>query len=58
MFAIEVNNLSKTFRIKQKDKGIKGSIKSIFKPKYNEKKAVNNVSYIYDIYSYTCIYSI
>lgn len=45
MFAIEVNNLSKTFKVKQKDKGIKGSIKSIFKPIYKEKKAVNNVSF-------------
>lgn len=45
MFAIEVNNLSKTFKVKQKDKGIKGSLKSIFKPKYKEKKAVNNISF-------------
>lgn len=45
MFAIEVNNLSKTFKVKQKDKGIKGSLKSIFKPKYKDKKAVNNISF-------------
>ncbi len=45
MHIIEVKNLSKTFKIKQKDKGIKGSIKSIFKPKYKEKKAVNNISF-------------
>ena len=45
MTIIEVKNLSKTFKIKQKDKGIKGSIKSIFKPKYKEKKAVNNISF-------------
>lgn len=45
MFAIEVNNLSKTFKVKQKDKGIKGSLKSIFKPRYKEKKAVNNISF-------------
>ena len=45
MHIIEVKNLSKTFRIKQKEKGIKGSIKSIFKPKYKEKKAVNNISF-------------
>ncbi len=45
---IEVKNLSKTFRIKQKEKGIKGSIKSIFKPKYKEKKAVNNISFNID----------
>lgn len=45
MFAIEVNNLSKIFKVKQKDKGIKGSLKSIFKPRYKEKKAVNNISF-------------
>lgn len=45
MFAIEVNNLSKTFKAKQKDKGIKGSLKSIFKPRYKEKKAINNISF-------------
>ncbi len=45
MSIIEVKNLSKTFKVKQKEKGIKGSIKSIFKPKYKEKKAVNNISF-------------
>ncbi len=42
---IEVKKLSKTFRVKLKEKGIKGSIKSIFKPKYKIVKAVNNVSF-------------
>ncbi len=42
---IEVKKLSKTFRVKLKEKGIKGSIKSIFKPKYKVVKAVNNVSF-------------
>ena len=45
MNAIEVKNLSKTFKTKIKDKGLKGSIKSIFKPKYKEKKAVNEVNF-------------
>lgn len=45
MSIIEVKNLSKTFKVKEKDKGIKGSIKSIFKPKYKNKKAVNNISF-------------
>ena len=31
MKAIEVKDLSKTFKVKLKDKGLKGSIKSIFK---------------------------
>ncbi len=48
MSIIEVKNLSKTFKVKEKDKGIKGSIKSIFKPKYNNKKAVNNISFQVD----------
>ena len=44
MNIIEVKNLSKTFRIKVKEKGFKGSLKSIFKPKYKTKKAVSNLS--------------
>lgn len=42
---IEVSNLRKTFKVKQKEAGFKGSIKSIFKPKYQEIKAVNNISF-------------
>ena len=34
MAIIEVKNLSKTFKVKLKEKGLKGSLKSIFKPKY------------------------
>ena len=45
MNAIEVKNLSKTFKVKIKEKGIKGSIKAIFKPKYNEKKAVHKINF-------------
>ena len=40
MKAIEVKKLSKTFKSK-----LKGSIKAIFKPKYQEKKAVNKISF-------------
>ena len=43
--AIEVKKLSKTFKVKLKEKGFKGSLKSIFKPKYKTVKAVNNVSF-------------
>ena len=42
---IEVNKLSKTFKVKLKEKGLKGSIKSIFKPKYKTIKAVKNISF-------------
>lgn len=45
MNIIEVKNLSKTFKIKVKEKGLKGSIKSIFKPKYKTTKAVDKVSF-------------
>lgn len=45
MNAIEVKNLTKTFKVKQKEKGIKGSIKSIFKPKYKVKRAVDNIDF-------------
>lgn len=41
---IEIKHLSKTFKIKKKEKGFKGSLKSIIKPKYRLKKAVNNIN--------------
>ena len=34
MKVIEVKKLSKTFRVKLKEKGLKGSFKSIVHPKY------------------------
>ncbi len=45
MSIIEVKNLSKTFEVKLKEKGLKGSLKSIFKPKYKTIKAVKNISF-------------
>ena len=45
MTIIKVKNLSKTFKIKLKEKGIKGSLKSIIKPKYKSIKAVKNVNF-------------
>lgn len=41
---IEIKKLSKTFKIKEKEKGFVGSLKSIIKPKYKVKKAVNNLN--------------
>lgn len=41
---IEIKHLSKTFKIREKEKGFRGSLKSIFKPKYKMKKAVNNIN--------------
>lgn len=36
MQAIKVENLSKTFRVKRKEKGMKGSIKAILHPQTQE----------------------
>lgn len=44
-FAIVARKLNKVFKVKVKEKGFKGSIKSIFKPKYKTIKAVNNISF-------------
>lgn len=45
MNIIEVKNLNKQFKIKEKEKGIKGSLKSIIKPSYKTINAVNNISF-------------
>ena len=45
MQAIRVENLSKTFRVKKKEKGMAGSIKAILHPKTEEIQAVNGVSF-------------
>lgn len=45
MAVINVEKLSKEFKVKVKEKGFKGSIKSIIKPKYNIIKAVKNISF-------------
>ncbi len=45
MGIIEVKKLSKTFKVKIKEKGLKGSIKSIIKPKYKTISAVNDVNF-------------
>lgn len=45
MKVIEVKKLSKTFKVKLKEKGLKGSLKSIIKPKYKTVKAVKNISF-------------
>lgn len=45
MKIIEVKNLKKIFKVKEKEKGIKGSLKSIVKPKYKKIEAVDNISF-------------
>ena len=43
MAVITVEKLSKNFKVKVKEKGLKGSLKSLVKPKYNIIKG-NNMS--------------
>jgi len=43
--AIVVKNLKKDFKIKLKEKGLKGSFKNIFKSKFKTVNAVNDVSF-------------
>ena len=45
MAVIKVEKLSKNFKVKTKEKGFKGSLKSIIKPKYKIVKAVKNISF-------------
>lgn len=45
MNIIEVEKLKKHFKVKVKENGIKGSFKSIIKPKYKTINAVDNISF-------------
>lgn len=45
MKIIEVKNLNKKFKIKEKEKGLKGSLKSIVNSKYKTINAVNNINF-------------
>ena len=45
MNVIETENLSKTFRVRQKEKGIAGSMRAIFHPQIREIPAVNRISF-------------
>ena len=45
MAVISVEHLTKSFRVKEKEKGFVGSMKSILRPKYKEVKAVNDISF-------------
>ncbi len=45
MEAIRVQDLSKTFRVRQKEKGLKGSIRSVLHPRSEEIRAVDEVSF-------------
>ena len=45
MTVIKAKDLTKTFSVKEKEKGFKGSIKSIFKPSFKEIKAVKGIDF-------------
>jgi len=46
--AIQVSRLKKFYRVHQKEPGLTGSVKSLFKRKYVDVKAVNNISFSID----------
>lgn len=45
MKVIEAEELSKNFRVRKKEKGMKGSIKAVFHPQTEEIKAVDRISF-------------
>jgi len=45
MAVIEVNHLEKYYQVHKKEPGLAGSIKSLFKRKYEDVKAVDNISF-------------
>ncbi len=45
MPAIQVENLSKVYRTTQKEAGVRGSIKALFRPHYVDKVAVDGISF-------------
>ena len=42
---IVVENLSKTFKKEEKEKGLRGSLKSLFSPNIKEVKAVDGINF-------------
>ena len=45
MNAIQVNELTKVFKVQQKDPGLSGAVKALFAPKYQSKTAVDHVNF-------------
>lgn len=45
MSIIKVDSLNKTFKVKTKEAGLKGSLQSMLSPSYREIEAVNNISF-------------
>jgi viologen exporter family transport system ATP-binding protein len=48
MSVIEVNQLTKVFKIPQKEPGIGGAVKSLFRPKFQSKTAVDHITFNVD----------
>ena len=48
MKSVSVKNLTKYFRVHQKEAGVAGSLKSLFHRKYYDSKAVDNISFEID----------
>lgn len=48
MSIIKVDDLCKTFKVKTKEPGLRGSLKSVFSPSYREIEAVNKISFQVD----------
>jgi ABC-2 type transport system ATP-binding protein len=48
MSVIEVNQLTKVFKIPQKAPGIAGAVKSLFRPKFQSKTAVDHINFNVD----------
>lgn len=48
MSIIKVDNLCKTFKVKTKEAGLKGSVQSLLSPSYREIEAVKNISFQVD----------
>jgi ABC-2 type transport system ATP-binding protein len=44
--AIQVQNLTKTFTIPQKDPGLRGAVKALFRPQHVYKTAVDSISFL------------
>jgi len=43
---IQVENLTKVYRIPEKDPGVGGAVKALFRPRYKSKPAVTDVSFV------------
>jgi len=45
MSVIEVNELSKVFQVPKKEPGLVGAVKGLFRPRYEDKQAVNQLNF-------------